>query len=151
MNDNQRRQIWKLRSDGFGYGVIAQMLNLSLGSVKQYCRRYPELKGPGELVKIQMDEGVRLYCKNCMQKLQHFNQGRPKKFCSDKCRKVYWDTHREEHDKDKTAYDELTCQNCGRSFLSYANPNRKFCSHSCYIQSRFYKGGHNDQSTNYGD
>lgn len=66
MNDNQRREIWKLRSDGLGYGAIAQLLNLSLGSVKQYCRRFPELKGPGELVKTQIDEGERLYCKNCM-------------------------------------------------------------------------------------
>ncbi|GGE27078.1 hypothetical protein [Streptococcus himalayensis] len=150
MNDNQRREIWKLRSDGFGYGAIAQMLNLSLGSVKQYCRRHPELKGLGELVKVQLDEGERLYCKNCMQKLQHVHQGRPKKFCSNYCRKTWWNTHSEEHDKTKTAYEELTCQNCGR-FLSYANPTRKYCSHECYIHTRFYKGGHHDNSTKHGD
>ncbi|MBS8102183.1 helix-turn-helix domain-containing protein, partial [Streptococcus suis] len=51
----------------------------------------------------------------------------------------------------KTAYEDLTCQQCGRSFLSYANPNRKFCSHSCYIQSRFYKGETNDKPTNNGN
>lgn len=67
MNDNQRRGIWKLRRDGFGYGAIAQMLNLSLGSVKQYCRRHPELKGVGQFVKYQLDEGERPYCKNCMK------------------------------------------------------------------------------------
>lgn len=68
MNDNQRREIWKLRSDGLGYGAIAQLLNLSLGSVKQYCRRFPELKGPGKLVKTQIDEGsdctVKIACKS---------------------------------------------------------------------------------------
>ena len=151
MNDNQRRDIWKLRSDGLGYGAIAQALNLSLGSVKQYCRRHPELKGPGELVKVQIDEGERLYCKNCMQELHHANQGRPKKFCTDKCRKVYWDTHKGEHDKTNTAYEELTCKNCGRSFLSYANPTRKFCGHPCYIEHRFRKGVGNDYATQYGN
>lgn len=78
MNDNQRRGIWKLRRDGFGYGAIAQMLNMSLGSVKQYCRRHPKLKGMGQFVKYQLDEGERSYCKNCMKKLHHAVQGRPK-------------------------------------------------------------------------
>ncbi|HEM9292377.1 TPA: helix-turn-helix domain-containing protein [Streptococcus agalactiae] len=151
MNENQRRQIWAMRSQGQGYGTIAQAVDLPRDAVRKFCSRRPELKGYGHVVQQMIEAQGYDYCLTCGIKLDHKLLGRPKKFCSDKCRKVYWDTHREEHDKGKTAYDELTCQNCGRSFLSYANPNRKFCSHSCYIQSRFYKGGHNDQSTNYGD
>lgn len=151
MNDNQRRGIWKLRRDGFGYGAIAQMLNMSLGSVKQYCRRHPELKGMGQFVKYQLDEGEHPYCKNCMKKLHHAVQGRPKKFCSNRCRAIWWRNHQSQHDKTKTAYDELTCQNCGESFLSCANPKRKFCGHPCYVEYRFRKGVRNDNATNHGD
>ena len=151
MNDSQRRDIWRLRRDGFGYRAIAQMLNLSLGSVKQYCRRHPELKGMGNLVKYQLDGGEHIYCKNCMKKLNHTVQGRPKKFCSARCRAIWWRDNQNQPDKTKTAYDELTCQNCGRSFLSYANPARKFCGHPCYIEHRFRKGARNDYSTKYGD
>ncbi|WP_270988962.1 helix-turn-helix domain-containing protein [Streptococcus agalactiae] len=151
MNDNQRRGIWKLRRDGFGYGAIAQMLNMSLGLVKQYCRRHPELKGMGQFVKYQLDEGEHPYCKNCMKKLHHAVQGRPKKFCSNRCRAIWWRNHQSQHDKTKTAYDELTCQNCGESFLSYANPKRKFCGHPCYVEYRFRKGVRNDNATNHGD
>lgn len=151
MNESQQRQIWRLRHEGVGYGTIAKTINLSRDTVKKYCGRHPELKGLGSLVKENLDEGCGIYCKTCHQVLLHHSTGRPKKFCSAKCRKVHWDTHRDQHDKTKISYDELTCQNCGRSFLSYANPSRKFCSHTCYIQSRFYKGETNDKSTNNGN
>ncbi|MCS4487521.1 helix-turn-helix domain-containing protein [Streptococcus sciuri] len=151
MDENQRRQIWSLRSEGFSYGKIATALNLSYNTVKKYCGRFPELKGYGDVVKQMFDEGNGKHCKQCRQLLKHYSKGRPKKFCSDYCRKSWWNAHSDEHDKTKTAYDELTCQNCGRSFLSYANPTRKYCSHECYIQTRFYNGGHNDNSTQHGD
>lgn len=138
MNESQRRQIWQLRHEGLGYGTIAKTLNLSRDTVKKYCGRNPELKGLGSLVKENLDEGGGSYCKTCHQVLVHKATGRPKKFCSDRCRKVWWDTHLDDHEKPRTAYHEVTCQNCGRSFLAYASPTRKFCGHPCYIQSRFY-------------
>ncbi|HHL0492634.1 TPA: helix-turn-helix domain-containing protein, partial [Streptococcus agalactiae] len=109
------------------------------------------LKGMGQFVKYQLDEGEHPYCKNCMKKLHHAVQGRPKKFCSNRCRAIWWRNHQSQHDKTKTAYDELTCQNCGESFLSYANPKRKFCGHPCYVEYRFRKGVRNDNATNHGD
>lgn len=100
-----------------GYGTIAQAVNLPRDAVRKFCSRRPELKGYGHVVQQMIEAQGYDYCLTCGIKLDHKLVGRPKKFCSDKCRKVYWDTHREEHDKDKTAYDELTCQNCGRSFF----------------------------------
>ena len=40
MNDTQRQQIKKLRSKGYGYGRIAQVLSLSENTIKTYCRRH---------------------------------------------------------------------------------------------------------------
>lgn len=143
MDDSQRKQIWKLRADGQGYGTIGKAVGLSKESVKAYCRRNPELLGFGaatkQMAKERQERGK--HCPQCCQPLIFKKTGRPKKFCSDKCRKAWWNRHSDEHDKEQTAYFELTCQHCGGDFMSYANANRKFCGHPCYIQSRFYKEG----------
>ena len=151
LNETQRRQIWAMRSQGLGYGTIAKTVNLSRDAIRKFCARRPELKGYGTVVQKMIEAQGFDYCLQCGQPLVHKSVGRPKKFCSVSCRRKHWGEHEETHDLSKTAYDEVTCQNCGRSFLSYANPKRKYCSHECYIYTRFYKGGHHDQSTNHGD
>ncbi|WP_261309274.1 helix-turn-helix domain-containing protein [Streptococcus uberis] len=151
MNENQRRQIWAMRRQGHGYGTIAQAVNLPRDAVRKFCNRRPELKGYGHVVQRMIEEQGYDYCLTCDTKLDHKLVGRPKKFCSDRCRAIWWRDTQNQHDKTKTAYDELTCQNCGRSFLSYANPTRKFCGHPCYIEHRFRKGVAYDNSTQYGD
>lgn len=40
MNDSQRKQIKRLREEGYGYGRIAQTLGLSENTIKTYCRRH---------------------------------------------------------------------------------------------------------------
>ena len=142
MNNFQREQIWLLRKNGLGYGEVAQVIGLSKDSVKKYCKRHPELKGQGTLPYLMVEKRVQdgTNCPQCFQPMVPNKTGRPKKFCSDRCRINWWKNHQEEHDKEQTAYEEMTCHCCGRSFLSYANPNRKYCSHACYIQIRFYKG-----------
>ena len=39
MTEIQRKEIKKLRMKGFGYKAIGKQVNLSTGSVKQYCKR----------------------------------------------------------------------------------------------------------------
>lgn len=153
MNNFQRDQIWLLRKQGFGYGAVAKAVGLSKSSVKKYCKRHPELKGYGNLPKLMIEERVRngTHCPQCFQPMLIKSTGRPKIFCSDRCRVTCWRDHQQVPDVSNTAYQELTCQNCGRSFFAYANPKRKYCSHDCYVDYRFRKGGHNDQTTNYGD
>jgi hypothetical protein len=34
----------------------------------------------------------------------------------------------------------FTCAGCGVEFAAYGNASRKFCSHECYIKSRFGGG-----------
>ncbi|WP_341931264.1 helix-turn-helix domain-containing protein [Streptococcus pluranimalium] len=149
MDNNQRRQIWQMRSQGYGYGTIAKAIGLSRDSVKKYCKRNPELWGYGQVAQQMLQERVRegTHCLRCSQRLEIKPTGRPKKFCSDKCRKVWWEVHKDDHDKTRIAYHELTCQKCGRSFLAYANPNRKYCSHECYVDYRFYKGNKDESGS----
>lgn len=142
MNESQRKQIWKLRVQGLGYGVIGKSIGLSKDSVKKYCRRHPELRGCGILPQLMVKERLQdgTHCSQCFQPMVIKTTGRPKRFCSSKCRAHWWRSHQNPGDKSTTRYHELTCKECGRSFLTYANPKRKYCSHTCYIKARFYTG-----------
>lgn len=60
---------------------------------------------------------------------------RPRRFCSDECRRKYWATHTAEGKH--RAMTTCTCQYCGGEFTDYAQRGRKYCSHSCYVAARF--------------
>lgn len=140
MDDFQRKQIRKLRSEGLGYQSIGKIVGLSRDSVRNYCKRNPELLGYRNAVtKMMKDQASGLpCCLHCKETFIPKGTGQSKKFCSDACRRYWWQDHPELHQKKNTAYYELACQHCGKSFLSYGNAKWKFCSHACYIQSRFY-------------
>ena len=57
-----------------------------------------------------------------------------KKFCSDRCRMEYWNSHQDQ--VLRKAYYTLVCKNCGRTFRCYGNAHRKFCCRSCYDDYR---------------
>lgn len=61
-----------------------------------------------------------------------------KLFCSDECRRNWWKEHPEEAKHSKAATYKCECSYCQRVFYSYGNKNRKYCSHDCYIQARFW-------------
>lgn len=58
-----------------------------------------------------------------------------KRFCSDKCRNKWWNTHLDKVNR-RANYD-FVCAYCKKPFISYGNKNRKYCSHECYIADRF--------------
>lgn len=134
MNDLQRKAIEKLRNKGAGYKAIAQKLDLSVNTVKSYCRRNGltgNRSGTAALEEI-------LFCKECGKKLTQTDGAKKKTFCSDECRLSWWKDHPEEI-KRKANY-ELTCNHCQKTFISYGNKKRKYCSHECYIAHRFGGG-----------
>ena len=57
-----------------------------------------------------------------------------KKFCSDKCRTSWWNSHQSEINR--KAYYTLVCQYCGKEFKSNGNQRRKFCCRECYANHR---------------
>ncbi len=126
MTDNERKEVEKLRRVGLGYKKIASILDISINTVKSFCRRN-NLLSP-----IQNDENNKkyLYCSIIIK--QHPNR-KEKKFCSDKCRMKWWNVKR----KDRKATNTFKCLYCGVDFSVYGNAHRKFCSHECYINSRF--------------
>lgn len=129
MTDEQKKKLIALRRDGVGYGQIAVAVNISINTVKSFCRRH------GLVTKA-----VASVCEQCGRPIEQ-NPGRKRKrFCSDSCRNKGWNTHLELV-KRKAVYT-FTCPNCGKEFSVYGNSHRKFCSHACYIEYRFGGGHH---------
>lgn len=110
-----------MRLEGHSPSVIAATLGLSAGTVRAHIHRYPEIPN----TKL---------CKNCGKPVLQTEKRREKKFCSDTCRMLWWNSHRDS--VNRKAYYNLTCEYCGKEFESYGNKNRKYCCRACYVASR---------------
>lgn len=135
MTDEDKKMITAFRQTGMGYKLIAGKLNLSLNSVKSFCRRNNLLE---DQVLKDTDHAA---CEQCGTLFKKIPGRKKKRFCSDRCRNMWWNSHLDQV-KRKAVY-ELNCRCCGKAFLVYGNAGRKFCSHECYVRSRF--GGANNE------
>ena len=142
MTDNQKAQIIKLRVAGNGYGKIAQMLGISLNTVKSFCRRN-DISGNTATEPSIALTGETTCCENCGREIQQIAKQKKKRFCCDKCRNEWWNSHLDEVSK-KAVYS-FTCKHCGQSFTAYGNNHRKYCSRACYLADRFGKAGEYDE------
>ena len=79
------------------------------------------------------------FCPECGTAVPRNATGRPKKFCSARCRNLWWAKHpKPEH---WSSARMKTCPVCGKEFLSGRDTfrPRTYCSHACANRSR--KGG----------
>ncbi len=141
MTDNQKAQIIKLRAAGNGYGKIAHTIGISLNTVKSFCRRN-NINGDTVAEPSVTLIGETSTCENCGQEIHQIAKQKRKRFCCDKCRNEWWNSHLDQV-KRKAVYD-FRCPNCGKEFHIYGDRRRKYCSHECYIADRF-KGGGGDE------
>lgn len=138
MTDAQAAQIKELRLKGMGYRAIADALGLSRDIVRNHCKA----KGMGgyvaATVKNLQERAERSgICICCGKEIAQQGNGRPRKFCSEKCRRQWWKMHPEEGNQ-KAMYTQV-CARCGKEFTAYGNSHRKYCSHDCYIKARFWR------------
>lgn len=140
MTENQKTQIADMRGEGYGYTKIAQMLGLSVNTVKSFCRR-KKLTGRKDAVShmaVPTRSGQH-FCLCCGAKVAQTSGRKEKKFCSDRCRNKWWNSHLDQVNR-KAIY-EYECAYCHKPFVAYGNANRKYCSHECYVNDRFGGGG----------
>ena len=133
MTKEQKALVVKLRDQGMTFAAIAEKLDISVNSIKSFYRRN------GNTSNASNDKN-QLCCKECGKPIAQPFGTRVKKFCSDKCRMLWWNTHRSEV-KLRSA-DRCKCSCCGKVFQAYAH--RKFCSRDCYFKMRF-GGGDSDK------
>ena len=139
MTEEQKTQIANLRGEGYGYVRIAQTLGISENTVKSFCRR-KKLAGRAAASQA-MPAAVRdgnHFCLCCGKEVAQTPGRKEKKFCSDRCRNKWWNSHLDRV-KRKANY-EFICPQCRKPFTVYGNAKRKYCSHECYIAHRFGGG-----------
>jgi len=128
MTKEQKHQIAEMRKKGLGYIKIGQVLGVSDNTISSYCRRNG----------LDSDTASKaMPCKQCGKPIKRASGRKPKKFCSDACRMLWWNEHRD--CVNRKAIYEFTCANCGHPFSAYGNKGRKYCSHVCYIADRYRK------------
>ena len=130
MTNEQKMLITSLRAAGFGYKRIADRVGVSVNTIKSYCKRKPDNE---EVISEDIDT-----CQNCGKPVMQTPGRKRKKFCSDECRRQWWNSHLDL--VDRRAIYEYTCPACGKHFSAYGNSKRKYCSHECYIAHRFGGG-----------
>jgi len=123
----QKEQVKQRRLSGDSYGLIAAELNISEGTVKTFCRR----NNIGLSIQTSKNNTV---CLQCGLSLTHTPHKRQKKFCSDKCRLAWWNSHQDQVNR-KANYNFI-CIVCGKEFTAYGDNDRRFCSRACFGLSR---------------
>ncbi|WP_411679868.1 RNA polymerase subunit sigma-70 [Clostridium thailandense] len=140
MTSDEKEKIKELRLKGMGYKGIANLLGLTRDSVRGFCKRNG-LDGASCVVALNVEEKIKrnVLCACCEKPLKQKGQGRSRRFCSDKCRRKWWNENQDKRNKKETAIYKYICPHCGKEFSVYGNKKRKYCSHDCYIKDRFWR------------
>ena len=131
MTEKQKAEIVRMRGDGVSYKQISDVLSLSVNTIKSYCKR-------NNILKTDSEKALYASCLQCGKPVIQKEKTKRRKFCSDVCRRKWWNAHPEQVNR-KALYKNR-CECCGKEFEAYGNNHRKYCSHECYINARF-KGG----------
>lgn len=134
MTEEQKIQIKRKRAAGNGYGTIARELNLSINTVKSFCRRNQVDREISEKAQPESSNEI-TRCETCGQEIRQQPKRKKKRFCCDQCRNAWWNHHLDR--VARKAVREVACAGCGKTFSVYGRAERKYCSHACYIRRRF--------------
>lgn len=119
MTATEKAKIAELQASGLGYRRIAAELNLSINTVKSFCRSHPVAQMP--------------QCEQCGKRITQTPHKRKRRFCSDQCRMHWWKSHpgliR------RTVLYPHVCLQCGMPYESH-RASSKFCSRRCYAEAR---------------
>ncbi len=137
MDKRQISEIQGLRKSGMSMGQISKATGIPVSTLKSHFRRH-EMATVG---KTKTSPGAT--CAQCGKALKNKGRGKPKRFCCETCRRIWW--------KENPALSEaaskhqVTCMTCGKTFGSFESRNRKYCSHECFICDRYGKEKGNDK------
>lgn len=142
MTEAEKASVARMRMASIPYAQIAAELGMSVNTVKAYCQRHgvkPE-QDPQQKPDVATRPDA---CKLCGRRLLKRAGRKPRFYCSDLCRRNWWRDHGNRAMNRRTFY-ATTCTGCDRVFQSYGNSKRKYCSHGCYIHTRYGVKNKND-------
>lgn len=138
MTDAQAAQIKELRMQGEGYRAIGAAAGLSRDIVRNYCKANGmDGYAKATLLNLQerLEDGKACVC--CGKKITQQENGRPRKFCSDECRRTWWKLHPKAAQRKHIR--TVICAYCKKQFEINGSREQKYCSHNCYIKDRFWR------------
>ena len=128
MDQGQKQRIIEMRNSGCGYKEISNQLQISVNTVKSYCKRHNIAR-----IEKRNSSAVR-FCLQCGNEIKQEQHRKTKKFCSDRCRMIWW---REHSSLLRTPSKQtFICPICHEAFSAYSSTKQKYCSRLCYARSR---------------
>ena len=127
MTNEQKQAICSMRESGVAIPAISAQLGLSINTIKSFCKRH------GIYSSNQSHKNI-LFCLQCHTKISQPPHRKAKKFCSNKCRQLWWAENTALIPRDSQI--ERICPVCKTPFLSYKSKNRIYCSRTCYGKSK---------------
>lgn len=135
MTDAQRNAIMEYRRDGLGYKKISQLTGICESTIKTFCHRNGLTGDTAN--KEEIRETSEKVCLCCGKPVVQYPGRKEKKFCSDRCRNRWWNSHL--HLVKRKAMYEFTCPTCGKPFSAYGKPQTGI--HTGYSKARLYYSG----------
>ena len=137
MTNENKEKIILMRKSNMSFSDIGKVLGLSAETVRSFYSRHGS---DTEVANHSMSEertesSDATYCRRCGRKIVQNPKNKPKIFCSDVCRVIWWSEHAEKI-RHKVEYRHI-CPSCGKEFTVFGNSKRKYCSHACYVTDRF--------------
>ena len=133
MTGEQREKITQMRREGAGYSTIAEAIGIPKDTVKTFCQQNGI--GGNKAPWAAARDGK--HCPECGMKLEQTYRAKPKRFCSDACRRAWWNHHQKQLRSEKVR--NFVCEKCGKTFTAYGSSNRKYCCYDCYAAMRYGK------------
>lgn len=138
MTDAQAAQIKELRMQGEGYRAIGAAVGLSRDIVRNYCKANGmDGYAKATVMNLQERQTEGESCVCCGKGITQPESGRPRKFCSDKCRRTWWKLHPKAAQRKHIR--TVICAYCKKQFEINGSREQKYCSHNCYIKDRFWR------------
>lgn len=115
MTREEKIRVQQLRSEGKKYREIASETGIAISTITSFCLKH-----------LNDAYGT---CLQCGAKLVQTPKKKKKKFCSDRCRMLWWNSHQDQ--VNRQTFFKGICKHCGREFYSYGSKQRLFCSRVC--------------------
>ena len=112
----ERKAIYELKEKGYSHTRIAEILNISKGTIDSFLFRNPV-------------NNLKVSCLNCGNEFDLPRGKRIKRFCCEKCSKAYWNKYTRKQSWFKKA---CVCEECGKQFMVSKYKKGRFCSRECF-------------------
>lgn len=126
----QRERALLLRRNGMSLGKTAMETGLTKAMVRTIDRVIDAVDTDNTIQDRMQNGRACLFCGGRID--QPEGAGRPRRFCSDHCRRQYWRLHRAEQKKRPEKVVTRICAYCKKPFDVYGKNERKYCCREHY-------------------